>query len=209
MHQQLTKGRVIFDTLLITVYHVTKQFSFQQPMVLCSFFGVPLASDQLTIINGYTFTSYNELGDDFIVSAGIYTRAVNSLENNKDVRVSKRLYAPQRRLRGFETGKVGPKDGDDFVGGNYVATANISTTVPFIFQTLENTDVKIFFDAGNVWGVDYSNTIDESNKLRSSTGIALEFLSPLGPLSFSFAETITKASTDVTESFRFQLGTTF
>ena len=170
---------------------------------------LPLASDQLTIVNGYTFTSYNELGDDFIVSAGIYTRAVNSLESNKDVRVSKRLYAPQRRLRGFETGKVGPKDGDDYVGGNYVATANFSTTVPFIFQTFENTDLKIFFDAGNVWGVDYSNTIDESNKLRSSTGVALEFLTPLGPLSFSLAETITKASTDVTESFRFQLGTTF
>ena len=73
----------------------------------------------------------------------------------------------------------------------------------------QNTDLKIFFDAGNVWGVDYSNTIDESNKLRSSTGVALELLTPLGPLSFSIAETITKASTDVTESFRFQLGTTF
>ena len=201
-----------FDTLLSYSLSYDKTNSPFQPTdgFYSSFFQeLPLASDQLTIINGYTFTSYNELGDDFIVSAGIYTRAVNSLENNKDVRVSKRLYAPQRRLRGFETGKVGPKDGDDFVGGNYVATANISTTVPFIFQTLENTDVKIFFDAGNVWGVDYSNTIDESNKLRSSTGIALEFLSPLGPLSFSFAETITKASTDVTESFRFQLGTTF
>ena len=201
-----------FDTLLNYSLSYDKTNSPFQPTdgFYSSFFQeLPLASDQLTIINGYTFTSYNELGDDFIVSAGIYTRAVNSLENNKDVRVSKRLYAPQRRLRGFETGKVGPKDGDDFVGGNYVATANISTTVPFIFQTLENTDVKIFFDAGNVWGVDYSNTIDESNKLRSSTGIALEFLTPLGPLSFSFAETITKASTDVTESFRFQLGTTF
>ncbi len=170
---------------------------------------LPLVSDELTIVNGYQFTSYNELGDDFIVSAGIYARAVNSLESDTDVRVSKRLYAPQRRLRGFETGKVGPKDGEDYVGGNYVATANISTTVPFIFQTYENTDIKIFFDAGNVWGVDYSNTVDDSNKLRSSTGVALEFLSPVGPLSFSFAETITKASTDVTESFRFQLGTTF
>ena len=125
------------------------------------------------------------------------------------MRVSKRLYAPQRRLRGFETGKVGPKDGDDFVGGNYVATANISSTIPFVLQTLENADLKVFFDMGNVWGVDYSNSIDESNKLRSSTGVALEILSPLGPLSFSIAETITKASTDVTESFRFQLGTTF
>ena len=112
-------------------------------------------------------------------------------------------------MRGFETGKVGPKDGNDFVGGNYVATANISSTVPFVFETLENADLKVFLDVGNVWGVDYSNTIDDSNNLRSSTGIALELLTPVGPLSFSLAETITKASTDVTESFRFQLGTTF
>ena len=74
---------------------------------------------------------------------------------------------------------------------------------------MENTDLKIFFDVGNVWGVDYSSSIDESNKIRSSSGLALEIFSPIGPISFSYAEAITKASTDVTESFRFQLGTTF
>ena len=58
-------------------------------------------------------------------------------------------------------------------------------------------------------GVDYSSSIDDSNKIRSSSGIALEFFTPIGPMSFSYAETITKADTDVTESFRFQLGTTF
>ena len=62
---------------------------------------------------------------------------------------------------------------------------------------------------GNVWGVDYSSTIDDSNKIRSSSGVALEWLTPVGPLSFSYAEAITKAATDKTESFRFQLGTTF
>ncbi len=169
---------------------------------------IPVISDQASIINGYTLTSYNELADNFVISTGIYTRAINSLSDD-DVRVSKRLYAPGKRLRGFETGKVGPKDGDDFVGGNYVATFNASSTVPYIFQTFENTDLKVFFDAGNVWGVDYSSSIDDSNKLRSSSGIALEIFSPVGPLSFSYAEAITKASTDRTESFRFQLGTTF
>ena len=74
---------------------------------------------------------------------------------------------------------------------------------------MENIDFKVFFDAGNVWGVDYSDTVDESNKIRTSTGVALELLTPVGPLTFSFAEAITKASTDVTETFRFQLGTTF
>ena len=169
---------------------------------------IPVTSDDSTIINGYTFTNYKELSDDLIISTGIYTRAANSLSND-DVRVSKRLFAPKSRLRGFETGKVGPKDGSDHVGGNYITTLNASSTVPYLFQTMENTDLKIFLDVGNVWGVDYSSSIDDSNKIRSSSGIALEFFTPIGPMSFSYAETITKADTDVTESFRFQLGTTF
>ena len=143
-----------------------------------------------------------------VISTGIYTRAINSTSDD-DVRISNRLYAPSSRLRGFEKGKVGPKDGKDFVGGNYVATFNASSTVPYILQTMESMDFKVFFDAGNVWGVDYSDTVDDSNKIRSSAGVALELLTPVGPLTFSFAEAITKASTDVTETFRFQLGTTF
>ena len=143
-----------------------------------------------------------------VVSTGIFLKAVNSLDN-EDVRVSKRLYIPSKRLRGFESGKVGPKDGDDFVGGNYVATVNASTTLPYILEGMENVDVKLFLDVGNIWGVDYDSTLDDSNKIRSSSGLALEILSPIGPISFSYAEAITKASTDVTESFKFQLGTTF
>ena len=143
-----------------------------------------------------------------IITTGFYGKAVNSL-NDDDVRVSKRLYAPSSRLRGFESGKVGPKDGTDHVGGNYIATINTSTTVPYVLQTLETVDLKLFLDIGNVWGVDYSSSIDDSDKIRSSSGIALEILSPVGPLSFSYAEVLSKASTDKTESFRFQLGTTF
>ena len=169
---------------------------------------IPLSTDQAAIINGYSVTGYKELIDDMIISTGIFTRAVNSISDD-DVRISSRLFAPKSRLRGFESGKVGPKDGNDFIGGNYVATFNASSTVPYVLQTMENIDFKVFFDAGNVWGVDYSDTVDESNKIRTSTGVALELLTPVGPLTFSFAEAITKASTDVTETFRFQLGTTF
>ena len=50
---------------------------------------------------------------------------------------------------------------------------------------------------------------DDSNSIRTSTGFALEILTPVGPLSFSYAEAISKASSDKTESFKFQLGTTF
>ncbi len=70
-------------------------------------------------------------------------------------------------------------------------------------------DLKLFFDVGNVWGVDYSDLLDDSNSIRSSTGVALNLMTPIGPLSFSFANALTKASSDKTETFRFNLGTQF
>ena len=169
---------------------------------------IPIISENQTIVNGYQITGYKEIADDMIVSSGVYSRAVNSLTND-DVRVSRRIFAPSSRLRGFESGKVGPVDGTDHIGGNYVVTFNTSSTVPYILQTQENLDLKVFFDAGNIWGVDYSNTLDDSNTIRTSTGVALEWITPVGPLSFSFSEVLSKASTDKTESFKFQLGTTF
>ena len=67
---------------------------------------------------------------------------------------------------------------------------------------------NIFFDAGNLWGVDYDSSLD-SSKIRSSTGLSIDWLTPIGPLNFIFAQPITKASTDVEQSFRFDIGTTF
>ena len=54
-----------------------------------------------------------------------------------------------------------------------------------------------------------ANVVLDKSKLRSSTGIGLNVLTPIGPLSFSLSQPITKASSDKTESFRFNLGTTF
>ena len=86
---------------------------------------------------------------------------------------------------------------------------NIATTLPGLFKDLENIDFSLFFDAGNVWGVDYSDTIDDSSKVRSSTGLAVDWLTPIGPLSFSLATPLTKSDSDITETFRFDIGTTF
>ena len=96
-----------------------------------------------------------------------------------------------------------------FVGGNYLTSFNVVSTVPYVLQTLENIDLKLFVDAANIWGVDYSSSVNSSNKIRSSFGAALEVLTPVGPLNFSVAQPITKSSGDVTEFFRFQLGTSF
>ena len=78
-----------------------------------------------------------------------------------------------------------------------------------LLPSLETTDFTFFLDAGNVWGVDYSSSINDSNKLRSSTGLALDWYTPIGPLNFSLAQSITKAKSDKTQFFQFNLGTTF
>ena len=81
--------------------------------------------------------------------------------------------------------------------------------MPNILPENTNTDVGAFLDFGSVWGVDYDDSIDESNELRSSAGLALNWMSPIGPMSFVLSQNISKADTDKTESFRFNLGTTF
>tara|TARA_B110000881_G_C18179342_1_gene319337 strand:- start:136 stop:567 length:432 start_codon:yes stop_codon:yes gene_type:complete len=142
-----------------------------------------------------------------VTRISFYGKAVNTF-NNEDVRISKRLFMPGKKLRGFEPGKIGPVENNDYIGGNYVSAVNFHATLPTLLPSFQNLDVSFFMDAANVWGVDYDSSIDKS-KIRSSTGIAMQVLTPIGPLNFSLAQPITKASSDKIETFRFNLGTTF
>ena len=169
---------------------------------------VPLISDSYSLRNTYDYKLYNEWFDENISSYGFYASSTNSL-SGKDVKLSDRLFLPSSRLRGFESGKIGPKDGADFVGGNYAIAFNASTTLPQILPNLQSSNFSIFFDTANVWGVDYGSGIDDGSEIRSSIGLAVDFFTPIGPLSFSLAEPITKSKNDITEFFRFNLGTTF
>ena len=162
------------------------------------------------ISNTFLYSKYKNLNpaSNMIGRLSFYAKAINSLDDN-DVRISKRAQIPYNRLRGFEKGKVGPKDSGDYIGGNYVTAVNLSTNIPTFLDTIENIDFKYYIDMANVWGVDYDSSIDDSNFIRSSTGIGVDLLTPVGPLSFSFTQPITKKSSDKTETFRFNLGTTF
>ena len=160
----------------------------------------------MAIENSLTSSLYHSLNNNMILSAKFYLKMINSLDD--DVRVSKRVFIPGSRLRGFEVGKIGPKDGIQYVGGNYASALNLSSTVPNFFFENENIDANFFIDMANVWEVDYNDSLD-SNKIRSSTGIAVNWYSAIGPLTFSYAIPISEAETDITERFRFQIGTSF
>ena len=167
---------------------------------------LPLISDDRSLENKFTNSSYYSITDNVIISSQFFLNTINSLDD--DVRISKRVFIPSRRLRGFESGKVGPKDGNQYIGGNYAAALNINSTIPNVFFENEDLDFNLFMDAANVWEVDYNNSLD-SNKIRSSFGIAINWYSAIGPLSFSYAVPLSEASTDKTENFRFQIGTSF
>ena len=169
---------------------------------------IPLISESYTLTNAYEYKIYNEWLNENVFSVGFFAKTANSL-TGKDVKLSDRLYLPASKLRGFESGKVGPKDGADYIGGNYAASINVATSLSQILPNSQNTNFSIFFDAANVWGVDYSSSLSNENKIRSSVGIAVDFFTPIGPLNFSLSEPITKGKNDLTESFRFNLGTTF
>jgi len=167
---------------------------------------LPLLSDNNEIINSFESSRYQKISN-MVTKISFYGKAVNTL-NNKDVRISKRLYIPGRKLRGFESGKVGPVENNDYVGGNYVSSLNFNAKLPELLPSFQNTDISFFIDAANIWGVDYNTTIDTS-KIRSSTGLALDISTPVGPLNFSLSQVLTKDTTDKTETFRFNLGTSF
>ena len=169
---------------------------------------IPIVSDKAFIANTISSSFYKPLSENLIGSAKIYLASINGL-GGEDVRISKRRVVSSSRLRGFEKNKIGPVDGSDHVGGNYIAALNFETNLPNLLPDNSNADLGLFLDFGNVWGVDYDSSIDDSNEIRSSTGITVNWLSPIGPLSFVMSQNLSKADTDVTESFTFNLGTTF
>jgi len=169
---------------------------------------IPIYADSPYLKNTYTLSQYKAFSPNTIGKFKFFTSAINGLDD-KDVRLSKRIKMPQSRLRGFESGKVGPKDGKDFVGGNYAWASNFELSLPNLLPESTKTDIGLFLDFGNLWNVDYDSSIKDSNKVRSSTGVNASWTSPIGPMTFILSQNISKASTDITEGFNFKLGTTF
>ena len=125
---------------------------------------LPMYAEDVYIKNSFSSSLYKEINENMIGALKFGASAINGLQDD-DVKISKRLNLSTSRLRGFQAGKVGPKDGM-ILGGNYTTVVNLEANFPNFFPEKSNADVGLFLDAGNVWGVDYSDTIDDSNKLK-------------------------------------------
>ena len=135
-------------------------------------------------------------------------------------------------IRGFAYGAIGPKAiywnrdagnftsaSNDVIGGNTIATANLEliTPTPFIADKFQhNVRTSLFVDAASVWNtkwkkLDYPTLPDfgDYKRVRASAGVAFQWMSPIGPLSFSYAKPIKKYENDEIEQFQFNIGSTF
>ena len=208
--QQKQKGNYFDNHLSVSFDYDKRNQKFQTTEGFRNYYSLdlPIISETNTLNNTLIFTDYHEYLNNTILKSSFYFKNSTSVTGD-NIKLSERVYLPSSRLRGFERGKVGPKDGNDFIGGNFAASLNFSSNIPKILENSESTDFNVFLDIGNVWGVDYDNSLENSDNIKSSIGIGLDWFSPLGPMNFTLSQPLTKSSTDLTESFRFNLGTTF
>ncbi len=116
-------------------------------------------------------------------------------------------------VRGYEAGTIGPKDVfGDALGGNerYIANVELLFPVPGL-RGDKSTRMGVFFDAGAVRNNTSDGTVvlDNDQSFRFSAGLSAFWISPFGPLKFAFAKALNPSDQDKTQSFQFQVGSTF
>lgn len=115
-------------------------------------------------------------------------------------------------VRGFEQGSLGPQDATGtIVGGTRKLNLNAELLAPFPGAGNDRTlRMYAFLDVGSVAGPDGGLAINENaNSLRSSVGVGISWISPVGPLRLAIAKPIRKFDGDKIQTLQFQIGTTF
>ena len=111
-------------------------------------------------------------------------------------------------VRGYDANSLGPRDTSDAVlGGPRRVLGGTELLMPFP-GTGNEKSVRLsgFVDAGAVYG---PGDLPGSAGLRYSAGVAVTWISPVGPLKFSYALPINKQPVDKLQKFQFTLGSVF
>ena len=124
---------------------------------------------------------------------------------------SKRFYLGGRTIRGFDGAGIGPRDAGsgDSVGGNTMYSGRVEALSSIGLNKDTGVRWTVFSDFGSLWGTDYPTNVTEAdaNDIRASLGLGFYWATAIGPLSFSWANPISKMDHDKTKTFQFNIGT--
>lgn len=110
-------------------------------------------------------------------------------------------------FKGFDFRGIGPTTNNIYLGGSKLLTNTIGYGSSFIFDDKDNIYFKLFLTSGSLWDSDYSQNDDF--EFRTSAGISLDLITPVGPISFTYANPISKNTLDKERVFSFSIGTSF
>ena len=126
---------------------------------------------------------------------------------------SNRFLLGGRKLRGFASAGIGPRDSGDnsAVGGNQYFATSANLTSNYGIDKDLGIRWTTFLDAGSVWGTDYPKGVTgpDNDAVRSSFGYGMLWDTALGPMSFIWGYPIDKESYDRTKVFQFTFGGRF
>ncbi|MCD6581710.1 MAG: outer membrane protein assembly factor BamA [Desulfuromusa sp.] len=140
---------------------------------------------------GTVFSIHGEVG--YVVST-----------NDEDVSITERFFLGGiRTMRGFKNREVGPRDGNDFIGGEKMGYFNFE----YLFPIVKDLGLKgvLFYDTGNAWRDDEEYFSD----MRNSVGAGIRWLSPLGPLRFEWGYNLSPRDDEKQSVFEFTIGRAF
>jgi outer membrane protein insertion porin family len=158
---------------------------------------------------GYGLEYFKAINERYTFSTSLRLDSGYGYEDFEKLPFFNRYFAGGvRTLRGYRTGSLGPKDSlENASGGDYrtLGTIEVIFPPPFVEEP-GATRLSLFTDFGNVFADTDSFDVDE---FRASYGVAFVWLSPVGPLTFSYSDTYNDQEGDKKQPFQFTIGSIF
>ena len=161
---------------------------------------------------------YNSYFDDLITITAELEGGFMQMQKGFS-RTTDRFSLGGRSLRGFQYGQIGPREGNEPLGGENYAVSRVEANFPLGLPKELGFYGGLFAEAGSLWGLQYDTTkvsLDTNNlksidsKIRSSIGFTLYWSTPIGPLQFNWAKPQQyESGIDKTENFSFNIASQF
>ena len=159
--------------------------------------------------NSFEFNYYKRLSNRLIGAYKLHGGNINGY-NDKYSPLSSNFKLGGKKLRGFKSGKVGPKLGNSYTGGQYFYLTSLETNIDLNIDAFDITTTA-FIDVGSVWGLENPayGSIDDKHEARSSIGINVNWDSAIGPINIIYANIIKSNKNDTSDNLYFDIGYNF